>query len=351
MADVINESRFAYDGLFVYDERGVPVFVPLVQATCAILEDGRLGLLKQQPPINLAGEWYGEPATSSLKREPQIAFMKSVTDVVLLGHAYASTQGAREGDVGIRVGPVQKVARVFGDRRLKTSPGRTRITAPEPFDRIPLVYERSFGGWDRRHDDPERHRCDPRNPVGVGFHDASLGPVDDAPLPNFEDPNQLFRPYGDTPTPVGFGFLDASWQPRVAYAGTYDKVRDTTRKPLLPTDFDRRFCNAASPGLIAPGHLCGDEEVVVIGMAPEGRVEFALPGIDPPCCLVEKRVGAPVMLQGVLDTVVVDMDHRTLTMIWRAHLPLRGGPHDVVSIEVAPGPAAAFDDDIQEELS
>jgi len=57
------------------------------------------------------------------------------------------------------------------------------------------------------------------------------------------------------------------------------------------------------------------------------------------------------MLQGVLDTVVVDMDHRTLTMIWRAHLPLRGGPHDVVSIEVAPGPAAAFDDDIQEELS
>jgi hypothetical protein len=352
MAEVINESSFAYESLHVQDERGVPVFVPLVQATYAILEVGRLGLLKQQPPINVAGEWHGDPATSSLRREPEIAFTKLTTDVVLRGHAYPSRHGGCEGEVGIRVGSVQKVARVFGDRRLNISRSRASIAPPQPFESIPLIYERSFGGWDRRHDNPERHRCEPRNPVGVGFHDASLGPIDGAPLPNFEDPTQLYRADGETPPPVGFGFVPTAWQPRVAYGGTYDKIWDSTRKPLLPADFDRRFFNGASPGLIAPGYLRGDEDVIVIGMAREGRVRFELPGIAPPCCLVEKRVGAPVMLQGVLDTVIVDMDERTVAMLWRAHLCLRGGPHDVVSVEVAPVPDAdAPDDDMQEELS
>ena len=60
------------------------------------------------------------PATdapvSSYKYEPEIALFKPATDVVLIGHAHPPGGGATQVDVGIKVGPVQKVARVFGDR-------------------------------------------------------------------------------------------------------------------------------------------------------------------------------------------------------------------------------------------
>jgi hypothetical protein len=334
---VDNESGLAFDSLFLSNESGVPVFVPLLQATCAILADGRVGLRSKQPAVNVAGEWYGDPATSSLKLEPQIAFMKPATDVVLLGHAYPSKPGGSEGQVGIRVGPVQKVARVWGDRMLVGRVG-PRITPAAAFEKIPLVYERSFGGWDRRHAEVDRHRCEARNPVGVGFRDPRLGADDEVPLPNFEDPNRPFSGYGDAPPPAGFGFIQASWQPRVSYAGTYDEAWEKTRKPLLPADFDRRFFNSAPPGLIAPGYLEGNEQVVVIGATPEGRFAFNLPDIAPSSCLVEMRGGQKVTLQTVLDTVIVDMDARALVMIWRAYVTLRNGPHDVVAVIVDPQP-------------
>ena len=343
---VDNQSGLAFDSLFLSSEAGVPVFVPLLQATCAILSDGRVGLFSKQPPVNVAGEWHGDPALSSLKLEPQIAFMKLATDVVLLGHAYPSRPGGAEGQIGIRVGPVQKVASVWGDRRLVGRVG-ARITPAEPFERILLVYERCFGGWDRRHENVNRHRCEARNPVGLGFRDPGLGPEDEVVLPNFEDPGRPYSGYGDTPPPTGFGFVQASWHPRSQYAGTYDEVWEKTRKPLVPTDFNRSFFNGASPGLIAPGYLEGNEEVVVIGATLEGRVAFSLPGFAPPVCLVQVRGSSDVTLQTMLDTVVVDMDARALTMIWRAHMPLRNGPHDVVSVIV--NPRVTRDEDGDEE--
>lgn len=339
--EVLNHTGFTYQSVFLVDEEGVPQFVPLVQACYAFSPAGDLSLLEEQPAPNLGGEWLGDPAQTSLRLEPQIAFVKPGTDVVLLGHAHAPARGATQGQVGIRIGPVQKVAKVVGERRLIKRLGIVSISGPKPFDKIPIVYERAFGGWDRRDQNPERHRYEPRNPVGVGFRDASLGGDDAMPLPNFEDPERPFRSYGDTPPPVGFGFVAPNWQPRLAFAGTYDAAWDKVRKPLLPNDFDRRFFNAASPGLISPVHLRGDEPVIVVGAAPEGRVGFHLPGVPPPVCLVELRGRKRVPLQAALDTVIVDTDARTVTIICRAHLAVRNGPHDVVSVEVSPDAEAA----------
>lgn len=338
---VINKTGFSFEALFLTDEEGIPQFVPCVQAIFAIGAKGALSLVEKQPPVNIAGQWRGDPAVSSLVLEPQVAFAKLATDVILLGHAHAPARGATQGQVSIRIGPVQKVAKVVGERRLIKRLGSVSISGPKPFDKIPIVYERAFGGWDRRDENPERHRCEPRNPVGVGFRDFSLGGDDEMPLPNFEDPERPFRSYGDTPPPLGFGFVAPNWQPRLAFAGTYDAAWDKMRKPLLPRDFDRRFFNAASPGLVSPVHLRGDEPVFVVGAAPEGRVGFNLPGVPPPVCLVELRGRKRVPLQTALDTVIVDTDARTVTIIWRAHLAVGNGPHDVVSVEVSPDAEAA----------
>jgi len=337
--EVRNRTSFAYESLLVSDEEAVPQFVSLVQGCYGISKEGRAVLLDEQPAPVIGGEWYGDPASSSMRLEPQIAFWKPGTDVVMLGYAHAPGGAASRMQVGIRVGPMQKLVNVIGPRRLLGSAAGFRITEPEPFESIPLRYEHAFGGWDRRAEDPGRHRCEGRNPVGVGFRDLSYDTDDEVILPNIESPDHPFRSYGETPPPTGFGFIAANWQPRLAYAGTFDVAWDRSRKPLLPADFDRRFYNSASAGLVAPGHLRGDESVIVVGAAPEGRVTFNLPGEAAPVCLVEMRGRNLVELQTVMDTVIVDMEQRTLTLQWRAHFPVRNGMDDILAIEAVSGAA------------
>ncbi len=334
---VHNHTRFAFETLFVNDEEARPQCVPLLQATYAIGIGGALTLVDEQPAVNLAGEYWGDPATSSIKTEAQIAFVKAATDVVLLGHAHAPGGKATETQVGIRVGTLQKVVRVLGDRVMSRSLGRHAMSAPLPFDKIPLLYERAFGGCDVRGSRlPGVARCEPRNPVGVGYRDPRLPDDEEVPAPNLEDPQRPFKGYGDTPPPAGFGFIAPNWQPRAAFAGTYGEEWDKTRKPLLPKDFDRRFFNAASPGLIAPGFLRGDEEVIVLNASPEERVAFKLPDVSTPGCNIELRGRKHVSLPMLLDTLIVDMDARRLTMLRRACVSVRNGPHDVVAIHLTP---------------
>lgn len=333
--EVHNHTRYAYESLLLNDEEGMPQFVPLIQATFAIdPPGGTVALLEEQPPIDVAGQWYGDPAVTSVRSEPQIAFQKLATDVVMRGHAWATQANTTQLRVGIRIGPLTKLVRVVGDRFLVRRGGAVSVTEPRPFEKIPLIYERAFGGWDRRSADEREHRCDPRNPVGVGFRIAALDIDDQAALPNIEYEDQPLRSYGDAPDPAGFGFMAPNWLPRAAFAGTYDAAWDTLRKPLLPRDFDRRFFNSASPGLIAPGHLRGDESVVAIGVSPQGRVAFDLPGVVPPECIVEVRGRRRISMPTALDTVVVDMDELRLSLTWRAHVPVRNGPHDILRVAV-----------------
>jgi hypothetical protein len=340
---LLNKTPYAVQLLSLTDEEGAALVVPCVQATFSIDAQGRLEPAEEQLPIEIGGRWRGDPAQSSLELEPQIAFVKPSTDVILLGHAHAQHAGQTESVVGIRVGPVQKSAKVMGDRRWLSVLGVSRISAPAPFEKIPIVHERAYGGWDRRAADTAEHGFEPRNPVGVGFLLAPPGDEGCA-LPNFEDPRQTIESWRDRPAPAGFGFVASDWQPRLAWAGTYDAAWVQQRRPLLPRDFDRRFFNAAAPGLVAPQALRGDEAVAVVGAAPQGRVDFKLPGLPPPVALMQLRGRRGVPLRTALDTVIVDMQTRTLRLLWRAHMATRNGLHDLLALEVhadMPGVATA----------
>lgn len=325
---------FSFSPAFLADEEMNPLFVPIVKATYMIMDNARLVLAEEQSPVNFSGEYYGDPETSSYKYEPECTFIKPTTDVVLIGHAYAQNNASTVLDVGLKVGPVQKVVRVIGDRFFLKSNGLTSISSPIPFEKIPLIYERAFGGWDRHHPDPNKHTFEPRNAVGTGFGYPSSNIETPVQLPNLEDPQRPWKGWGDRPPPAGFGFISPHWQPRASFAGTYDEKWDKTRKPLLPTDFDRRFFNAASPGLIAPGYLRGDEVVTIINATPNGRISFNLPGFTPPTCTVELRGRKKVILQTQLDTVIINTDENLVFLLWRAHMVVRNGPHDVLAIEI-----------------
>lgn len=340
-----NGTPFAVAPLFVADEEGRSILVPLVKSTWAIGARG-LALADAQVPVTPEGVPYGDPARSSYRYEPEVAFAKPATDVVLVGSAVAPRPGTAELLVAFQVGPVRKGVRVVGDRAFFKAPGGVGMSRPLAFERIPLVWERAFGGWDRSRPDPNQHALEPRNPVGVGFRASGARFEEGLRCPNLEDPARPFKGWGDRPPPAGLGFTSPSWEPRARYAGTYDARWTKERAPLLPTDFDRRFLNAAAPGLVAPGYLRGDEPVVVTGVTAPSGLSFRLPGVAPPTVRVAHRGREDVTAGTSLDTVIVDTDAGKVFLYWRTQVPVRE-PTAVRSIEVIagagtpPGPAAA----------
>ena len=332
--EIDNRTSFGFEPVFIADEDLRPIVVTLVKATYQFDLEGALWLAEEQIPVNLAGEPWSDAPISSYKYEPEIAPTKLATDVVLIGHAVPPGGGATEVDVGIRVGPVQKVARVFGDRFWVWTPqgvGRSRTSVLEP---VALTWENAFGGQDQAASTPDRPVFEPRNPVGTGFGMPLARDGDCLKLPSIEEPNQLIANYGDVVVPCGFGFISPDWQPRASLAGTYDEEWDATRKPLLPVDFDRRFFNAAPPGLITPGYLHGNEEVVVLNTTPVPRVAFRLPNVPPPVCRVVLKGKRDTTLHTQLDTVIVNSDEQQLLLLWRGHMLVGGGPHDVTAITI-----------------
>ncbi|MBL9077661.1 MAG: DUF2169 domain-containing protein [Planctomycetes bacterium] len=340
--EIVNRTPFAFAPLFVADEELRPVLALVVKATFVVRPDGSTRLAEQQEAVELAGTYFGEPGLSSVRREPEVAFIKPGTDCVLQGHAIAPRPSPMI-DVGFRVGELTKVARVFGDRRWEPGLLGSKASPPKPFERLPLLWERAFGGWDRTPAKEEHHQRELQNPLGVGFTTKKGTLQPGAALPNIEDPRALLTSQGNRVAPVGFGFTGGDWQPRAKFAGTFDAAWEQQRAPRLPKDFDRRFFLAAAPGLSSSAHLRGDEPVVVLGATPEGRWEFSLPGLEPPRGDLTLRDGTPRQLEARLDTVIVDADRRQLVLLWRAFTTLHHGPHDVraLSITAASVPASA----------
>lgn len=333
--EVENQTPFAFEPVFVADEDGRPLLVPVVKGTWALRPSGP-ALAEEQVPVLLEGESYGDPAESSWRYEPEGTLPRPATDVVLVGSAVAPKPGTIEMLVAFQVGAVKKGVKVVGDRAFYKATGSIGMTKPVPFERIPLQWERAFGGWDRSHPDEKKHDYERRNPLGCGFR-ASGGSFEPGLRPpNLEDPARPFKGYGDRPPPAGFGFTSASWEPRIQWAGTYGPKWEAERAPLLPTDFDRRFLNAAPPGQICAGFLRGDEQVAATGVTPGTGLAFRLPGVAPPTVEVEQAGLADASVATRLETVVVDTDREVLLLLWRGETTVRE-PTSVRSIRVVGG--------------
>lgn len=332
---VDNLTPFTFEPLFLTDEELRPLFVPVVKATFELRPRGAPVLAPTQEPLRVGGERWEGGETTSPRLEPEGAFFKPATDVVLVGHAHAPARGTRELLAELRVGPVHKQVRVVGDRTWFKSLGGMGMTQPLPFERMPLRYERAFGGWDRSAEDPARHTFEPRNPVGTGFRAPGSRFEEGLRLPNLESPAEPLRAWGQRPPPTGFGFLEPHWQPRAALAGTHDAAWEKSRRPLLPRDFDRRFLNGAPPDQLVPGYLRGGEPVLLTHVTPHGPLRFRLPALPP------VRVVAPraqdlddVDLELKLDTVVMDTDAMRLLLTWRGTFVLRREPTELRAIQV-----------------
>lgn len=313
-----NQTPFAAERSWVRDRDGAEVWIVAVKAAFAIGPEGTLALAPEQVEVTHVPEYHGEPGLSSLKYEADLLPAGPTTDVLLLGRAYApGGKPARQVDATMRVGDVAKTVRVFGDRRWQPGILGPSLSDPEPFDAMPIVYERAFGGEDLASDNPKKRGAERRNPVGAGFaveSDRLIG----RPAANVEDPRAPISSWSQRHAPAGFGPIAGTWSPRVERAGTYDARWERERLPLLPEDFRERYYQAAPDDQQTAAPLRGGEEVELINLTPSGRLAFRLPRV---ALGFATDFGDEVVThRGRLARVILEPDLGRLLMLWQANL-------------------------------
>jgi hypothetical protein len=277
MLQVANHTPFTAALAVFADAHGVETAYAVVKATFALGTEAP-ALAPAQLPLLAADVFWGDPLTSSLRAPGEFTLCKPATDVLLVGRAVAQTPLTRVADVSLRVGPLAKTLRVFGERRWEGSGSRLQPSPPLPWDRVPLRWELAFGGIEPGEGAERDH--EPRNPIGRGIVGRDLARLKGTPLPQIEDPAALIRAPEDRPAPAGFAPIAPTWMPRRQHAGTFDAAWQRERAPYLPLDFDARYFHTAPAGLIAPGFLQGGEPVELAGFTLGGPAALHAAGRD-----------------------------------------------------------------------
>jgi hypothetical protein len=313
MLQLDNQTPF-YAVLSVLPNRdAIDTLYVILKATLVLRP--KLTLANEQLPVTLADEYYGDPTDSSLKAVSEVHVGKPGTDVLLIGRAWAPKgQVVRESLVRVTAAERQKSIRVSGDRVWQ--PDGTP-SSPEPYEAMPLVWERAFGGV---HALEDRTLAEERNPIGVGFTgQRSAQELTGQPVPNLEDPAAPLVRQGQNPTPVCFAPSAPQWLPRRRFAGTYDESWQRQRAPYLPADFDARFLQCAAPELAFDRYLSGGEPIEVSGATPDAPIAFRLPAAN--LKLDVKVAGSIEHPPAHLETLLIEPDENRICLTWRAALP------------------------------
>lgn len=311
-------AAYGVDTYAMLDARAQEHLIIVVQASYEVLPDGSC-----QPvdPLEISSidRHHGAPETSSIRYPGQMSLHKQKVDVLVTGHAVApGGRSTSQVDVSVRTRGFSKSLKVCGDRFWRPGISGRTLSSPKPFERMPVIYERAFGGGAAARDGDA---FEPYNPLGVGLRkQGSIDPTIETEGPNIE--------YADgRRQPAGLGPIGPGWQPRLGYAGTYDAQWLQHQAPLLPHDFDARFFQVAPQDQQCDVLGAGDW-IEVVGMTKEGRWLLQLPAFDAVLTLAYRDRVADAVPR--LDTVHLEPDQR------RVHLTAR----HVVKVELDRAPLA-----------
>ena len=331
----INETLLQAAAMPLIGPKGGNLLTVIVKGTF-VFDSNQCEPADDQLPIAYGDIYHDEAAGGAIRYESDIVPFKPRTDIVLEALAYAP--GGKPVEVvpaAVKVGPVEKRIVVFGERFWNHAGILSRkytMTAVKPFTCKPIRYSDAFGGMDKT----TGEYCT-QNLTGKGLYSKKSKPAGQ-PLPCIEDSKHLIRRITDRPPPAGFGFCHRAWQPRAAYAGTYDDTWRKQRSPLPPEDFDARFYNGAHPDLQADGYLKGDEMVELLNLTPAGRTSFGLPGLHPFVTVTpraEKNGNGKKEICGMnLDTVFIEPEKTRFSLVWRLGLPINDPTLEPDSVQI-----------------
>jgi hypothetical protein len=191
---------------------------------------------------------------------------------------------------------------------------------PQPVEEVPLSYEYAFGGTNPA-DELDVYEA---NPAGMGYNSDQRNLINNE-LPRIEiGPNFMSSPM-QKPVPAGFGPLPVFWEPRASDSGEpvedpvsqggcpYSKTAKRCLHNVAP--YDQRFKNPFIGGEVI--HL----RALVPGVSHRQTVQIVLPGLRPQLyTILDNKTES---LTPVCDTVVINTDEKTLSMIFRAGIPWR----------------------------
>jgi hypothetical protein len=307
---IVNVTPFPVEVTACLDADAKQYYVIVLSASFETRPGEQPHVAEDQPAVNDVDVHFGAPGESSVKYDADFAPEKRLFDVIVNGAAYApGGRPAAQVEAGIRIGGFQKVLVVSGDRLWKRAGVALIPSRPERFTRIPILYERAFGGC-------QGDACNARNPVGIGFQGAlSSDPAIRSEVPNVELPHARLLSCGEKSEPAGFGVIARSWVPRLPLAGTYDERWRVEQFPLVPRDLDARFHQASPLDQQLDRSLEG-EVVHAVNMTPEGHWSCRLPRLTVP---IRLRLGnRAVGTQLRTDTVIVEPDAYRCTLKARA---------------------------------
>lgn len=318
MWQIENHTPFGAQSAFVREKNGAEIWLVAVKASYEINNKDKLAIREPLEP-KLAPEYMGVPGKSSLKYDSDLILLKPGTDVILHGHACApGGTSVQKMDVGFKVGSIQKSLQVTGDRYWEKGLTGLRLSAPEPFEKIALVYENSYGGTDESVMKYDTAVFFPENPVGTGFA------VKEKTLKGQKAPNITYIRKGKK-RPAGFGPVPVDWAPRCEYGGRYDEAWSNNRAPLLPDDFDDRYFYCAPQDQQVPGHLKGGETVEIFGMTPRGNLKFKLPALNLTFQTIIDKTGYSHTAK--LHTLILEPDVPGFSMVWHTSINCHNRDH------------------------
>lgn len=309
------QGRFSDAIPFVHATRFVPFTMPwrlkgdrdvvvvVIKATCDLVPDSAATLRAEGDPPSGDVHVDDDP-TKTVLYPSDFAIFKPRADVVLSGHAYAPRGESPAAQVELRFGRkgqgIDRKIAVFGERRWAKAGIRLALAPPKKFQKVPLVYERAFGGPGFE-----------KNPVGLGRHGDLL--------PQLEAPDHLVTSAGDAPDPACFAAIPARWQARWSLLGTYDARWQKSRWPHFPEDFDWSFFQSAPPEQQLE-HLDGDEPFELVGvLSSYPKLKGTLPGVRPRCFVQQTEQGGGELHEVTLrlDTVSFHPDEMKVCLVWR----------------------------------
>jgi hypothetical protein len=323
--ELINSTRMVAGYTMGMEPSGRELLVVVVKGTFRIpAQSGEpLRLHDEQVPLVTSDVFFGEPGLSAPRYEVDYAPRKPRCDVLLNATAYAPEgRPTTRAAVGVSIGSWSKSFDVVGDRVWEAGLGGIGASAATPFVKMPISYDRAFGGTDNRAEDPADHDAYLLNPIGRGFHKRLKSEwIDGQPLPNTEETGRPVSWVDGDYRPMSFGALGRHWAPRYKYAGTYDDHWRDHTFPFLPADFDEQYYHAAPLDQQLPKPV-GEQRVTLVNLTPDGRREFVLPHFEAPIHVFPIK-GDREDLIAQADTILIEPDEQRVTMTWRVARPLK----------------------------
>jgi hypothetical protein len=286
--ELVNKTPLAA-GLTVTELQGEPHRrgILTAKATFRVAADGRLEWETDNPfPL------FDHDQETDLGLLPRDDLPKydPTFEVMLLGAAYAPGGSPVERTrVALRVGEERRELSVSGDREWVEDGDGWRISEPEPFVRMPLTYDRAYGGTCEVFVDRESAVTvsEPFNPAGRGFDPEpaartlaeQLAAPEGYPefdrtrrLPNVEDPDALIGRWEDAPRPVCWTAVPLHY---AAHGLRSLAVPEDGKVPEVVELEEGLFHRAHSDWVIP--HPPPGAPVVLEGGRPEGEWDLELP--------------------------------------------------------------------------